>query len=130
MCFVGAPTTIDANLPSHFVHYDQWSDKTSGCLRLPNPRLLAEFEKMTLAKGLAKTDAVVLICRSGYRSAEMAGKLGTPGDNNVWRVVDGIEGDFAKDGAHQGQRAVNGWKNAGLPWTYKLDRNKAYLMQP
>jgi rhodanese-related sulfurtransferase len=128
--FVGAPTTIDANLPSHFVHYDQWNDKTSGYLRLPNPKLTTEFEKMAAAKGLAKTDAVVLICRSGDRSAEVAGKFGTLGYNNVWSVVDGIEGDLAKDGAHKGQRTVNGWKNAGLPWTYKLARSKAYLMQP
>ena len=26
-----------------------------------------------------------------------------------------------------GQRIVNGWKNAGLPWTYKLEKSKMYF---
>jgi hypothetical protein len=26
-----------------------------------------------------------------------------------------------------GQRIVNGWKNAGLPWTYKLVKAKMYF---
>jgi hypothetical protein len=38
-------------------------------------------------------------------------------------VVDGFEGDMSKDG----RRAVNGWKNAGLPWSYQLAREKMYF---
>jgi hypothetical protein len=26
-----------------------------------------------------------------------------------------------------GRRSVDGWKNAGLPWIYKLDREKMYF---
>ncbi len=44
--------------------------------------------------------------------------------------MDGFEGDVAKDGPQAGQRVVNGWKHAGLPWTYKLDKVKLYLPQP
>ena len=32
----------------------------------------------------------------------------------------------AKAGEEKGQRTVNGWRNAGLPWTYKLDKMKMY----
>ena len=41
--------------------------------------------------------------------------------------VDGFEGDAVAEGPQAGQRLLNGWKNAGLPWTYKLDKNKMYL---
>ena len=36
---------------------------------------------------------------------------------------------MAKEGPKAGQRAVNGWKNAGLPWSYKLDKAKMYFPQ-
>jgi hypothetical protein len=42
-------------------------------------------------------------------------------------VVDGFEGDMAKDGPKAGQRVLNGWKNAGLPWSYQLDKSKMYF---
>lgn len=58
-------------------------------------------------------DATVLfLCRSGGRStaaAEAATQLGYPRAHNV---SEGFEGDL--DGS--GHRAVNGWKNADLPW--------------
>ena len=38
-----------------------------------------------------------------------------------------LEDKGAKDGAKAGQRVVNGWKNANLPWTYKLDKAKMYF---
>jgi len=44
----------------------------------------------------------------------------------VYSVVDGVEGDLAKDGPKAGQRVVNGWKNAGLPWSYTLEKKKMY----
>ncbi|WP_295888318.1 hypothetical protein [uncultured Thiohalocapsa sp.] len=34
--------------------------------------------------------------------------------------------DKAKAGPRKGERVVNGWKNAGLPWTYKLDKAAMY----
>jgi hypothetical protein len=29
----------------------------------------------------------------------------------------------------RGLRLVNGWRNAGLPWTTKLDRSKMYGLE-
>jgi len=49
------------------------------------------------------------------------------GYTKVYTVVDGFEGDLAKTGPQAGQRVVNGWKNAGLPWSYKLDKSKLYF---
>ena len=81
------------------------------------------------SKGLKPDDPIVLICRSGDRSAAAANLLAQAGFKSVYSVVDGYEGDLAKDGPKAGQRVVNGWKNAGLPWTYKLDKAKMYKME-
>lgn len=41
----------------------------------------------------------------------------------VYSVVDGFEGDLSAEG----RRDVNGWRKAGLPWSYKLDKAKMYF---
>ena len=64
-----------------------------------------------------KSTPIFLICRSGGRSAVAAKQLIRAGYTNVWNLVEGFEGD--KDKA-TGARSVNGWRNAGLPWTYKI----------
>jgi rhodanese-related sulfurtransferase len=69
-----------------------------------------------------------LICRSGDRSAAAANLLAEAGLKNVYSVVDGFEGDLATQGPKAGQRVVNGWKNAGLPWSYNLDKEKMYKL--
>ena len=58
-------------------------------------------------------DTVLVICRSGNRSAAAVEMLARAGFDNAYTVVDGFEGDRNSDG----KRTVNGWKNAGLPWT-------------
>ena len=76
---------------------------------------------------LLDADRVILICRSGDRSARAADLLANAGYTQVYSITDGFEGDAAKDGPQAGQRIVNGWKNAGLPWTYKLEKQKMYF---
>ena len=78
-------------------------------------------------KGLGKDDTVILMCRSGSRSAKAANMLDEAGYTKVYNLVDGYEGDKAKEGPTRGQRTVNGWKNAGLPWTYLLDKDYMYF---
>lgn len=58
------------------------------------------------------------------RAANLLSQLGYL---NVYSVVDGFEGDVAATGPKQGQRVVNGWKNADLPWSYKLDKDRMYI---
>ena len=79
-----------------------------------------------ISKKLGKDDTIILICRSGDRTAKAADLLSSLGYTKVYSVPEGYEGDLAKEGDKAGQRAVNGWKNEGLPWTYKLDRQKMY----
>jgi rhodanese-related sulfurtransferase len=64
-------------------------------------------------------DTILVICRSGNRSAMAVEMLARAGFKNAYTVIDGFEGDRDTDPAspNYGQRTVNGWKNAGLPWT-------------
>ena len=123
--YVGMAQGIDALVP--FVEHQElmtdW-DAQRGIYRLePLQDFVPEVNRRLAQKGLAKTDTVVLICRSGDRSGRGANRLADDGFTLVWSVVDGFEGDMGKDG----RRSVNGWKNAGLPWSYKLERERMYF---
>jgi rhodanese-related sulfurtransferase len=123
--YVGMATGIDALVP--FVEHQElmtdW-DAQRGMYRLePLQDFVPEVNRRLAQKGLAKADTVVLICRSGDRSSRGANRLADDGYTQVWSVVDGFEGDMGKDG----RRSVNGWKNAGLPWSYKLERERMYF---
>lgn len=130
VAFLGMPAQADANVPyMKEPDFAAW-DNAKSTLKLElNPDFLPEVRKRLAAKGLKADDAIVLICRSGDRSAAAANLLAEAGFKNVYSVVDGYEGDLAKDGPKAGQRVVNGWKNAGLPWSYKLDKAKMYKME-
>ncbi|SDT88075.1 rhodanese-like domain-containing protein [Desulfobacula phenolica] len=75
-----------------------------------------------VTKRFKKTDQILVMCRSGARSAACVNLLAKAGFNDVYTITDGFEGD--KD--DQGQRTVNGWKNSGVPWTFKLDPALVY----
>ena len=74
-------------------------------------------------------DKLMLMCRSGGRSAIAVNMLSGAGFTNLYNIIDGMEGDLVKvvDSVYHGQRIVNGWKNSGCPWTYKLTPEKMIL---
>jgi rhodanese-related sulfurtransferase len=127
LLFVGVPEGIDGSVPFGIMHYDKWDEKKGAYQRDPNPDFLSQFESRAMDKGTEKGDPILLICRSGDRSALGSDFLARHGYTNVWSVVDGFEGDLAKDGPNKGRRAVNGWKNANLPWSYKLEKDKIFF---
>ena len=61
-------------------------------------------------------ETLLVMCRSGGRSAIAANMLAKAGFTNVYNITDGMEGDAVKnpDSLFVGQRLVNGWKNSGL----------------
>ncbi len=83
-----------------------------------NPNFVAEIQKR-----FKPEDKLMIMCRSGQRSATAAELLIKAGFKNVYTVTDGFEGDKLKDPANpnNGKRTVNGWKNSTAPWTYNLD---------
>ena len=75
-----------------------------------NPHFAAEVRK--LAAHVADRP-VVLICRSGRRSAEAGQALEAAGFSRVYNVTHGFEGDL---NAERQRGKVNGWRFDGLPW--------------
>ncbi len=127
--YVGWPGDADALVP--FVEHPEimtdWDDKRHMYKLEPNQDFVPEIEHRLKDMGLGKDATIILICRSGDRSSKAADRLQMAGYAKVYSVAEGFEGDMAKEGPKAGQRAVNGWKNANLPWTYKLDKAKMYF---
>lgn len=67
-------------------------------------------------------DMLMIMCRSGGRSAIAVNLLAKAGFKQAYTIIDGMEGDTVEDpdSVFVGQRLRNGWKNSGCPWTYKL----------
>jgi len=121
---VGMPTVADANVPYMSMAKPMiWNDDWGGFKMTRNLNFLNAVKQRLEEKGLTQDDKVFLMCRSGGRSASAADLLSKAGFTNVYSVVDGFEGDKAKNG----KRILNGWKNSDLPWSYKLDKKKMYL---
>jgi len=99
----GFATMVDANVPSLVL-------SGADAKPQPNPDFVPEVESRLAAKGLTKDDAVVLICRTGRRSAQAANVLASAGFTKVYTVIDGFMGDA--------EAGTGGWRNKGLPWRY------------
>jgi rhodanese-related sulfurtransferase len=128
LAFVGVPTMIDANIPYEVIEdWNQWDDKGKTFKMSVNQNFVKAFEKRISDKCLNKQSIVILICRSGYRSASATDLLTNIGYKNVYNLIDGFEGDTASSGSKKGQRVINGWKNSNLPWSIQLDKTKMYF---
>lgn len=113
--FVGYATATDILVPFKLVNPDHpYNAKKQIFGMMDN----ADFVPQIKAFLADKTPAAVLImCRSGSRSAAAVDALVEAGVTApLYTVVDGFEGDKAESGA----RSVNGWKNTGGDWTYKI----------
>lgn len=122
VAFVGHAEGVDANVPvATFSH--RFDPKANDYAPVQNPNFVAEAEAVLARLGRSKADPVFVICRSGGRSAAAAEKLAKAGFTNVWNLTEGFEGDLNKD---TGERTLNGWRNAGLPWTYKMSAEVAW----
>ena len=101
-----------------------WDASGRNLAMAPNPDFLSRVK--TLFK---PSDTLLVMCRSGGRSARAVDLLAGAGFTKAYSVVDGMEGDAVDDPASPdaGKRVKNGWKNSGLPWTYDLDSGKMSL---
>ena len=80
----------------------------TGTAMTRNPRFVRELQ----AK-VGKEDVVLLLCRSGKRSADAAEAASKGGLSNVFNVLEGFEGDL-DELTHRGR--LGGWRYWGLPW--------------
>jgi rhodanese-related sulfurtransferase len=111
------------NVPFMLQQY-RWDDSGKKLRMTPNPDFLAGVTAL-----FKPADTVLVMCRSGNRSAPAVNAMAKAGFTHVYNVIDGMEGDLVNDPASpdHGKRMKNGWKNAGLPWTYALDPAKMRL---
>lgn len=77
-----------------------------------NPRFVRELEAK-LAKDGGKEAVVLLLCRSGKRSALAAEAAAKAGFTNVFNVLEGFEGEID---AQQHRGGSDGWRFHALPW--------------
>lgn len=125
--FTGYTDVIDVNVPFLLVNPSKWNPKKPVLAMEPNPNFAQGVLDALDARGLDKSTPVILMCRSGgTRGAPSAKALEGLGLESVYVVVDGFEGSSAKDNPNGPWRLVNGWKNSGLPWGYKLNPEKVY----
>lgn len=105
------------NIPIQLFNYKK-AVQNKGPLMTANPNFIAE-----IGLKFKTSDTILVICRSGNRSAVAVNAMASAGFKIAYSVTDGFEGDRVKDPASSfyGKRFKNGWKNSGIPWTDKLN---------
>lgn len=127
VAFLGIPTQVDVHIPYMVMPMMAVfnAEKSTYDLEI-NPDFPSDFKAYAAANNVTSETPIVLMCRSGTRSARAADLLADMGYSKVYSVIDGYEGDKAKDGPDKGQRLVNGWRNAGLEWSYEIAGDQVY----
>jgi rhodanese-related sulfurtransferase len=120
IAYIGHAEGVDAIVPLRITTHE--FDGRGGLKSQDNPAFLDQAKAIIAREGGGAETPIFVICRSGGRSAVAARMLIDAGYTNVWNLVEGFEGDKNDAGA----RAVNGWRNAGLPWTYTISEAMAW----
>ncbi len=122
--FVGHPE-MARNIPLLFIKYE-WDTEKDQPVVAPNP----DFAPAVM-KAFDPDDTLLVMCRSGGRSALAVNGLAKAGFTRAYNVIDGFEGDKVDDpgSAYHGKRMKNGWKNSGSPWTYEVDPELLWLTE-
>jgi rhodanese-related sulfurtransferase len=119
--FIGHPDTA-WNIPLAFVTYKRENGVTSYGPEW-NAGFVDEVKKLA-----SPNDTLLLMCRSGDRSAMAVNQLAAAGFKNAYTIIDGFEGDKVDDpgSVFHGKRMRNGWKNSA-PWVYSIDPERIII---
>lgn len=122
MLFVGHPT-MAWKIPIAAQRY-VWDAEFEEFPMEPLPDFVARVRTVAQPE-----ETILVMCRSGSRSAMATDLLAKAGFRNVYNITDGMEGDKVENpvSVFIGQRRVNGWKNSGCPWTYELTPERMVL---
>jgi len=115
--FVGHPT-MAWKIPVAAQSYEWDAEKKQFPMR-PLPDFSARVREVA-----EPDDTLMVMCRSGGRSAIAVNMLAKAGYRNVYNIVDGMEGDGNADSE---TTPMGGWKNSGCPWTKKLTPERMLL---
>lgn len=124
--FIGATDVVDTNIP--FMIVDRYTiNEDKGVFRMyKNPHFVNEIKKALRDRGLAEDTMIVTMCRSGSERGKPSADLLREAGLNAYYVVNGFQGSAIKEGDQAGFRLQNGWQNSGLPWSPKMNADKAY----
>lgn len=126
--FTGFSDLVDINIPFKTADRTAWHKKKPVFNMVTNTNFEQDLAAALKARGLTKDVPIAIMCRSGgTRGAPATKLLENKGYKNVYVVTDGFEGGTIKKGEKKNWRLKNGWKNAGLPWSYKLNKAKMYI---
>ena len=105
------------NIPFQVFNYKE-AVRNQGPLMSANPNFIAE-----VGRKFKTSDTIMVICRSGNRSAAAVNAMASAGYKTAYSVTDGFEGDRVKDPSSPfyGKRFKNGWRNSDIPWTDRLN---------
>jgi len=120
--FVGVPT-MAWKIPVAAQSYEWDAEKKQFPMK---PLMDFAARVQTVAK---PGETIMVMCRSGGRSAIAVNFLAKAGFKNVYNIIDGMEGDVNGDSESvaQAQPLKDGWKNSGCPWTKKLTPDRMVL---
>jgi rhodanese-related sulfurtransferase len=120
--FVGhAPMAF--SIPAFFQTH-RWDTERKMFAMEPNPDFVAQVREWA-----DSSDTILVTCRSGERGAMAVDLLAAAGFTKVYNITDGMEGGVVDDpeSVFHGRRMKNGWKNSGLPLTYKIDLTQIWI---
>jgi rhodanese-related sulfurtransferase len=127
--FTGFTDMADINIPLKIIDPSTWDEESGSYQANTNRDFVAETAAALERLGADKDSDIIFMCRSGTtRSGPAADAMYEAGYKNVYSMVNGFEGHKEKEGDHKGARVVNGWKNSGLPWGWKLNEEKMYVV--
>ena len=106
----GTASLIDANVPYKFRREGSNDFGHKHVAYDINQDFLAAVEERRKAKGLSKSDLVILLCDCGRRASKAVDMLRDGNYTNIATVVDGF----------------NGWRKKKLPTIQKLEQSKLY----
>lgn len=126
--YTGSTRLIDANIPTRFLDNEfDWSERSETYRSMSNEHFIEDVEKLLSIRKRDKTTPVILMCTSGSKVPNAAEALHEGGFKTVYSLYQGFSGIKSKSGMNKGQRVVQGWKNSGLPWSYRLKKDAMYF---
>lgn len=126
--FTGFTDEADIHVPYMISDRTQKHAKKPAYAMKKNANFFKEVSQKLEDMKISKDTKLIFMCRSGSnRSAPAADLFYEAGFKNAYTIVDGFEGSPSKEGKSKGVRNVNGWRNSGLPWSYKLNLEKMYF---
>ncbi|MBA2778437.1 rhodanese-like domain-containing protein [Billgrantia kenyensis] len=120
--FTGFAGSTDIHVPWVLADHTDFDEEAKTWPMVRNSDFEAQVKERLEALGVTEDDPIIVMCRSGAtRSAPGADVIHAMGYSQVYSVSDGFEGGTLQEGESKGVRAVNGWRNSGLPWSYEID---------